>query len=155
WTTWSARRCFWRRMPRASSPAPSYSPMAAGPRRTDDSRRRECDMGSSFKIAVIAGDGIGREGIPAGLAALEAAAKGASVSFSFTEFPWSCEYYAKHGVMMGEEGYAEIEKYDAIYLGAIGAPGVPDRISAAIILAIRQRFDQYVNLRPMRLLPGL
>jgi tartrate dehydrogenase/decarboxylase/D-malate dehydrogenase len=112
-------------------------------------------MGDTFKIAVIAGDGIGREVIPAGLAALEAAAKGTEVSFSITEFPWSCEYYAKHGVMMGEDAYAELAKYDAIYLGAIGAPGVPDRISAAIILAIRQRFDQYVNLRPMRLLPGL
>ena len=112
-------------------------------------------MASSFRIAVIAGDGIGREVIPAGMAAIEAAARGTSVGVSFTQFPWGCEYYAQHGRMMAEDAYDQLETFDAIYLGAIGHPSVPDRVSAAIILAIRQRFDQYVNLRPMRLLPGL
>src|SRR5215472_1465376 len=112
-------------------------------------------MASSFRIAAIAGDGIGREVIPAGMAAIEAAARGTSVTVSFTEFPWGCEYYAQHGRMMAEDAYEQLDRFDAIYLGAIGAPAVPDRVSAAIILAIRQRFDQYVNLRPMRLLPGL
>ena len=112
-------------------------------------------MASSFRIAVIAGDGIGREVIPAGMAAIEAAARGAAVTVSFTEFPWGCEYYTKHGRMMAEDAYEQLQTFDAIYLGAIGSPAVPDRVSAAIILAIRQRFDQYVNLRPMRLLPGL
>jgi tartrate dehydrogenase/decarboxylase / D-malate dehydrogenase len=112
-------------------------------------------MPSSYRIAVIAGDGIGREVIPAGMAAIEAAVRGSDVAMSFTEFPWGCDFYTKHGRMMDEDAYDRLAKFDAIYLGAIGAPAVPDRVSAAIILAIRQRFDQYVNLRPMRLLPGL
>jgi len=109
----------------------------------------------SFRIAVLAGDGIGREVIPAGMAAIDAAVRGTDVSVSFHEFPWGCDYYAKHGRMLDEDGFEQFAKFDAIYMGAIGAPTVPDRVSAALILAIRQRFDQYVNLRPMRLLPGL
>src|SRR5262245_32614340 len=108
-----------------------------------------------FRIAVIAGDGIGREVIPAGVGVLEAATRGSGASLSFTEFPWGCEFYKQHGRMMDEDGFEQLAAFDAIYLGAIGAPGVPDGVSAALILAIRQRFDQYVNLRPMRLLPGL
>ncbi|HEY1909638.1 MAG TPA: isocitrate/isopropylmalate family dehydrogenase, partial [Vicinamibacterales bacterium] len=111
-------------------------------------------MSSSFRIAVIAGDGIGREVIPAGMAAMEAAC-GREVGLSFTEFPWGCDFYKAHGRMLDEDGFEQLAKFDAIYLGALGAPGVPDGISAALILAIRQRFDQYVNLRPMRLLAGL
>src|SRR5206468_7207096 len=109
----------------------------------------------SFRIAVLAGDGIGREVIPSGVAAIQAAARGTDVSLSFIDFPWGCEYYLKHQRMMDADGFERLAAFDAIYLGAIGAPGVPDGISAALILAIRQRFDQYVNLRPMRLLPGL
>jgi len=112
-------------------------------------------MPSSYRIAVIPGDGIGREVIPAGMAAIEAAVRKSDVAVSFTEFPWGCDYYVTHGRMMAENAYDELETFDAIYLGAIGAPTVADRVSAAIILAIRQRFDQYVNLRPMRLLAGL
>src|SRR5579862_2075199 len=112
-------------------------------------------MSSSFRIAVIAGDGIGCEVIPAGLAALEAATRGTDLQLSFTEFPWSCYYYTQHGRMMDDDGFDRLAAFDAIYLGALGAPGVPDGVSAGLILAIRQRFDQYVNLRPMRLLPGL
>jgi tartrate dehydrogenase/decarboxylase / D-malate dehydrogenase len=111
-------------------------------------------MSSSFRIAVIAGDGIGREVIPAGMAAMEAAC-GREVGLSFTEFPWGCDFYKAHGRMLDEDGFDRLAKFDAIYLGALGAPGVPDGVSAALILAIRQRFDQYVNLRPMRLLAGL
>ena len=110
----------------------------------------------SFRIAVIAGDGIGREVIPAGLAALEAAARGSDVTLSVTEFPWGCEYYLQHGRMMDEDAFEQLAVFDAVYFGAIGAPSVPDHISAGdMILPLRQRFDQYVNLRPMRLLPGL
>ncbi len=112
-------------------------------------------MSQSFKIAVIAGDGIGREVIPSGLGAIEAATRGSGLELTFTEFPWGCEYYKQHGRMMDEDGFERLATFDAIYLGAIGGPGVPDGVSAALILAIRQRFDQYVNLRPMRLLPGL
>jgi len=107
------------------------------------------------KIGVIAGDGIGKEVIPAGMAAIEKATRGGAVSMSFTELPWSCEYYLQHQRMMDEDGFVRLSKFDAIYLGALGAPGVSDGVSAGLILAIRQRFDQYVNLRPMRLLPGL
>jgi len=109
----------------------------------------------TLKIAVIAGDGIGKEVIPAGMAAIQAAVRGTDVSIAFTELPWGCEHYLAHGRMMADDGFERLDAYDAIYLGAIGAPGVPDGISAAMILAIRQRFDQYVNLRPMRLLDGI
>ncbi len=110
----------------------------------------------TYRIAVIAGDGIGREVIPAGLAALEAAARGTDVTLSITEFPWGCEFYLKHQRMLDEDAFDRLAPFDAIYLGAIGAPTVPDHISAGdMILPLRKRFDQYVNLRPMRLLPGL
>jgi len=106
-------------------------------------------------IGVIAGDGIGREVIPAGIAALEKAARGSGVSVAFTELPWGCEYYKQHQRMLDEDGFDRLAAFDAVYLGALGAPGVSDVVSAGLILAIRQRFDQYVNLRPMRLLAGL
>jgi tartrate dehydrogenase/decarboxylase / D-malate dehydrogenase len=110
-----------------------------------------------MRIGVICGDGIGREVVPAGVAALRAAARGqgTGVEFEFTDLPWSCDYYTRHGRMIDEDGFEQLAGFDAIYLGALGAPGVPDAASAGLILAIRQRFDQYVNLRPMRLLPGL
>jgi tartrate dehydrogenase/decarboxylase/D-malate dehydrogenase len=108
------------------------------------------------KIAVIAGDGIGKEVIPAGIAAIEAAAKKSNLSLTFTELGWGCEYYLKHGRMMDEDGFDKAAKYDAIYLGAIGDPRVLDHIAVwELLLPLRQRFQQYVNLRPMRLLPGL
>ncbi len=106
-------------------------------------------------IGVIAGDGIGREVIPAGIAAIEKATRGTSVSVSFSDLPWSCEYYLKHQRMMDEDGYERMARFDALYMGALGAPGVSDAASAGLILGIRQKFDQYVNLRPMRLLAGL
>jgi len=109
----------------------------------------------TYTIGVIAGDGIGREVIPAGMAAIEKAARGSAAAVSFTELPWGCEYYLQHQRMLDEDGFDRLAKFDAVYLGALGAPGVSDVVSAGLILAIRQRFDQYVNLRPMRLLPGL
>jgi tartrate dehydrogenase/decarboxylase / D-malate dehydrogenase len=109
----------------------------------------------THKIAVIAGDGIGQEVIPAGMAAIEAAIKGTAGGVQFTELPWGSDYYLKHGRMMPEDGFEQLAAYDAIYLGALGAPTVPDGISAGMILAVRQRFDQYVNLRPIRLLSGI
>ena len=111
---------------------------------------------ATFRIAVIAGDGIGKEVIPAGIAAIEAAARGSGDEVTFTEFPWGCEFYLKHQRMLDDEAFEKLGKYDAIYLGAIGAPTVPDHISAGdMILPLRKMFEQYVNLRPMRLLPGL
>jgi tartrate dehydrogenase/decarboxylase/D-malate dehydrogenase len=110
----------------------------------------------THKIAVIAGDGIGKEVIPAGIAALEAVVRGTGVALSFSELPWGCEFYLQHGRMLDEDGFERLAKFDAIYLGAIGAPGVPDHISAGdLLLPLRKRFNQYINLRPMRLLPGL
>jgi tartrate dehydrogenase/decarboxylase/D-malate dehydrogenase len=111
--------------------------------------------GKTQTIGVIAGDGIGKEVIPAGMAAIEKAACGSNVSVTFTELPWGCEYYLAHQRMLDEDGFERLAKFDAVYLGALGAPGVSDVVSAGLILAIRQRFDQYVNLRPMRLLAGI
>ena len=110
----------------------------------------------SFRIAVLAGDGIGKEVIPPGIAAMEAAARGSDVQLSFSEFPWGCEFYLKHQRMLDDDAFEQLRTFDAIYLGAIGAPSVPDHISAGdMILPLRKMFEQYVNLRPMRLLPGL
>src|SRR5688572_3284089 len=113
-------------------------------------------MTHTHKIAIIAGDGIGKEVIPAGLAALEKAAHGTGVSLQLTELPWGCDYYVRHKKMMDEDGFDRLAGFDAIYLGAIGSPLVPDHIAVwDLLLPLRQRFQQYVNLRPMRLLPGL
>jgi tartrate dehydrogenase/decarboxylase/D-malate dehydrogenase len=110
----------------------------------------------TYKIAIIAGDGIGREVIPAGMAALEAATRGSGVALAFTELPWGCDYYLRTGRMMDADGFDRVATFDAIYLGAIGSPAVPDHIAVwDLLLPLRQRFQQYVNLRPMRLLPGL
>jgi len=110
----------------------------------------------THKIGVIAGDGIGREVIPAGIAAIEAATRGTGISLTFTELPWGCDYYTRHGRMMEDNGFEKAAGFDAIYLGAIGDPKVPDHIAVwELLLPLRQRFQQYVNLRPMRLLPGL
>src|SRR5205807_7665565 len=82
--------------------------------------------------------------------------RGSGVTLSLSEFPWGCEFYRKHGRMMDEDGFERLATFDAIYLGAVGDPSVPDHIAVwELILPLRQRFDQYVNLRPMRLLPGV
>ena len=108
------------------------------------------------RIAVIAGDGIGREVIPAGLAVLQAATHASGIRLETTDFPWGCDYYRRTGRMLDEDGFDRLRDFDAIYFGAVGSPGVPDHVSVwELILPIRQRFDQYVNLRPMRLLPGV
>ena len=109
-----------------------------------------------YKIAVIAGDGIGPEVIAEGVKVLKkVAALDGGFEFEFTEFPWGCEYYLEHGEMMPKNGIEILSNYDAIFLGAVGAPGVPDHISLwDLLLAIRKGFDQYVNLRPVKLLKG-
>jgi tartrate dehydrogenase/decarboxylase / D-malate dehydrogenase len=108
------------------------------------------------RIAVIAGDGIGKEVIPAGMEVVTRAAAAAGVPIEFTDFPWGCDFYRQHGRMLDADGFETLRAFDAIYLGAIGDPGVPDHVSVwELILPIRQLFDQYVNLRPMRLLPGV
>lgn len=111
---------------------------------------------SQFSIAVIPGDGIGTEVIPEGVKALEAAAEKHGVELNFTHFDWSCETYHRTGRMMPEDGLEQLKKFDAIFLGAVGFPGVPDHISLwGLLLPIRRAFNQYVNLRPVRLFEGL
>ena len=110
----------------------------------------------TYKIAVIAGDGIGKEVIPAGMKVLNMAAQQGGFALDFTELPWGCDFYLKNGRMLDPDGVDQVLKYDAIYLGAIGDPRVADHISAReLILPLRQRLRQYVNLRPMRLLSGI
>ena len=110
----------------------------------------------TYKIAVIAGDGIGPEVIAEGVKVLDAvAAQDGGFQFSFTYFPWGCEFYREHGKMMDDDGIEQLSQFDAIFLGAVGAPGVPDHISLwDLLLKIRKSFDQYVNLRPVKLLKG-
>ena len=108
------------------------------------------------QIAVIAGDGIGKEVIPAGIEVLTQAAEQGGFVCEFTAIPWGCDYYLQHGRMMDDDGIERLMKFDAVYLGAIGDPRVADHISAReLILPLRQRLGQWVNLRPMRLLPGI
>jgi tartrate dehydrogenase/decarboxylase/D-malate dehydrogenase len=109
------------------------------------------------RIAVIGGDGIGPEVVGAGMRVLEAAAEGdSSLQLGFTAFPWGCEYYMENGRMMPEDGLETLASFDAIYLGAVGWPTVPDHVSLwGLLLPIRRGFDQYVNLRPARLLRGV
>ena len=110
----------------------------------------------SYRIAVLAGDGIGKEVIPAGIDVLNAAASHAEFKLAFTQFPWGCDFYLRHGRMMDVDAVDQLRTFDAIYLGAIGDPKVPDHISAGeLLLPLRRRLVQYVNLRPVRLLPGI
>jgi tartrate dehydrogenase/decarboxylase/D-malate dehydrogenase len=112
----------------------------------------------THKIAVIAGDGIGREVMPEGLRALEATARRFDIGLEFTTFEWAdCDYYAKHGKMMPDDWKEQLSGFEAIYFGAVGWPDtVPDHISLwGSLLKFRREFDQYVNLRPVRLMPGV
>lgn len=110
----------------------------------------------TYRIAVIPGDGIGPEVLAEGVKVLQEAARlDGGFAFEFTYFPWGCNYYLEHGRMMAEDGLEQLEKFDAIYLGAVGMPGVPDHVSLwDLLLVIRKHFDQYVNLRPVKLLRG-
>ena len=109
-----------------------------------------------YRIAVIEGDGIGREVVPEGLRVLEAVARKFDLHFDWTHFDWSCETYARTGRMMPEDGLDQLRQFDSIYLGAVGYPGVPDHISLwGLLIPIRRSFQQYVNLRPVRLLEGV
>jgi tartrate dehydrogenase/decarboxylase/D-malate dehydrogenase len=109
-----------------------------------------------FKIAVIPGDGIGKEVVPEGIRVLEAAAAKHGLRFCWEEFPWSCEYFLEHGRMMPADGLDQIRHHDAIFLGAVGFPGVPDHVSLwGLLIPIRRGFRQYANLRPVKLMAGV
>ena len=111
---------------------------------------------STLRIAVIDGDGIGKEVVPEGLRVVEAAAKRDGVSLAFEAFDWGCDHHARFGRMMPEKGLDRIAGHDAIFLGAIGWPTVSDHVSLwTLLMPIRRDFQQYVNLRPVRLFEGV
>jgi tartrate dehydrogenase/decarboxylase/D-malate dehydrogenase len=117
--------------------------------------RRAADV-TRHRIAVIPGDGIGKEVVPEGLRVLEAAGKRFGIAWDWDHLDWSCETYKSTGRMMPADGLERIARHDAIFLGAVGFPGVPDHVSLwGLLIPIRRRFRQYVNLRPVRLLEGV
>ncbi len=111
----------------------------------------------TYKIAAIPGDGIGKEVIAEGVKVLNVLARQSKrFKFSFKQFPWSSDYYLKHGYYIPPGGLEELKKYDAIFFGAVGSPKVPDHVSLwGLRLPICQGFDQYANVRPARVLPGV
>ncbi|MGH9518114.1 MAG: isocitrate/isopropylmalate family dehydrogenase, partial [Terriglobales bacterium] len=113
-------------------------------------------MGQVYKIAVIPGDGIGQEVVPEGIRVLEAAGRRFGFGFAWKHLDWGCERYVRSGRLLPEGGLETLLTDDAIYLGAVGHPDVPDHVSLwGLLIPIRRRFRQYVNLRPVRLLPGV
>jgi len=111
---------------------------------------------AKHSIALIPGDGIGKEVIPEGVRVLEKVASRHQIDISWKEFDWSCEHYLKTGTMMPEDGIEQLAEHDAIYLGAVGYPTVTDHVSIwGLLIPIRREFDQYVNLRPVRLFDGV
>ena len=110
----------------------------------------------AYKIAGIPGDGIGKEGVPEAIRVLEGAGRQCDFACAFDEKDWSCERFAKEGAMMPGDGLAQISNHDAILLGAVGFPGVPDHVSLwGLLIPIRRQFRQYVALRPVRLFEGM
>ena len=110
----------------------------------------------TYRIAVIPGDGIGKEVVPEGIRVLDAVGPKFGIEFAWDDFDWSCETYLATGRMMPEDGIAQIAGHDAIYLGAVGFPGVADHESLwGLLIPIRRQFDQYINLRPVRLFEGV
>jgi tartrate dehydrogenase/decarboxylase/D-malate dehydrogenase len=123
--------------------------------RFDTVASRESSM-KKINVPPIAGDGIGQEVVPEGVKVLDAAGRRFGISFEWDARPWGCEYYARTGEMMPAEGLDGIRHHDAIYLGAVGFKGVPDHVSLwGLLLKIRRQFQQYVNLRPIRLMPNV
>lgn len=113
-------------------------------------------MEATYRIATIPGDGIGTEVVPVAQRVLESVGGRFGIRFDWDEFEWSCEYYARTGRMMPEHGLEILGGYDQIFLGAVGYPGVPDHVSLwGLLIPIRRAFNQYVNLRPVTLLPGI
>ncbi|MQB01419.1 MAG: tartrate dehydrogenase [Actinobacteria bacterium] len=114
-------------------------------------------MTESIRIACIPGDGVGPEVVAQAQRVLEAVAEvHGGVKFDFVDFPWSCSYYLEHGTMMPEDALEILAPFDAIILGAVGWPGVPDHVSLwGLLIPIRRHFQQYVNLRPVKLLRGM
>src|SRR5439155_6468342 len=111
---------------------------------------------AKHKIALIPGDGIGKEVLPEGVRVLEAAGRRFNFQLEFTDFDWSCDRFAKTGKMMPDDGMETLKQFESIFLGAVGWPGVPDHVSLwGLLIPIRREFDEYVNLRPVRLFEGV
>src|SRR6476659_765246 len=112
---------------------------------------------ATHRIAVLAGDGIGKEVMPEGLRVVETAARKFGVDLAFTSFDWSCDYFAAHGRMMPEDWFTQLKPFEAMYYGAVGWPAtVPDHVSLwGSLIKFRRDFDQYVNMRPARLFDGV
>jgi hypothetical protein len=110
----------------------------------------------TYRIAAIPGDGIGKEVVPEGIRVLDTVAKKHGFAFAWQDFDWSCERFASTGSMMPADGLEQLKPFDAIFFGAVGFPGVPDHVSLwGLLIPFRRGFDQYVNLRPVRLMPGI
>ncbi|MGD8522421.1 MAG: tartrate dehydrogenase [Desulfobacterales bacterium] len=110
----------------------------------------------TYKIAVIPGDGIGKEVVPEGIRVIEAVGQQFDIAFQWKDFPWNCENYTRTGRMMPEDGIEQLRNHDAIFLGAVGFPGVPDHVSLwGLLIPIRRLMRQYVNVRPVRMLKGM
>src|SRR5271163_3248083 len=113
-------------------------------------------MSKTYRIAVLPGDGIGKETVPEGLRVLDAAARRFGFSLKLDHYDWSCETWKKTGAMMPPDGLDQLRESDSVFLGAVGWPGVPDHISLwGLLIPIRRGFDQYANVRPCKLLPGV
>jgi tartrate dehydrogenase/decarboxylase/D-malate dehydrogenase len=115
-------------------------------------------MSKTYRIATLPGDGIGQEVLPEGLRVVQAAARKHGLQLEFEQFEWaSCDYYLEHGKMMPDDWFEQLQGFDALYFGAVGWPDkVPDHISLwGSLLKFRREFDQYVNIRPVRLFPGV
>ncbi|OLT20661.1 tartrate dehydrogenase [Ornithinimicrobium sp. CNJ-824] len=113
-------------------------------------------MGEQVRVAVIPGDGIGTEVMEPTLGILEAVGRRHGITFAWQHHDWSCEHYTRTGRMMPEDGLEQLAQADQILLGAVGYPGVPDHVSLwGLLIPIRRAFRQYINLRPVRLLPGI
>ena len=112
-------------------------------------------MDRTYRIAAVPGDGIGKETVPEGLRVLDAAATRFGFALQVTDYDWSCDRYKREGSMMPADGLDQLREHDAVFLGAVGWPDVPDHVSLwGLLIPIRRGFDQYASVRPCRLMPG-
>ncbi|MCH1881952.1 isocitrate/isopropylmalate family dehydrogenase [Agrococcus sp. ARC_14] len=112
-------------------------------------------MSTTYTVDVIAGDGIGLEVVPAAIACVDLLAAGGGFSVEWRHRPWGSEHYRQHGAMMPEDGIEQLRSGDAVFLGAVGTPGIPDDVTLwGLLIPIRRAFQQYVNLRPVKTIPG-
>ena len=117
---------------------------------------RTLGLATHYRIAVIPGDGIGKEVVPEGIKVIDAIAPSFDIDIEWQWFDWSCETWLETGSMMPPDGIEQLSKFDAIFLGAVGFPSVPDHISLwGLLIPIRREFQQYINLRPVRLFEGM